>query len=77
MKKIFKLFGLEEIQVLTGVHLYSDGLQTYEDSAIQFTHLGDFDDELGALLEAQRIIDKGIGTYDHGLEIKGVYIKAD
>tara|TARA_R110002096_G_scaffold428402_1_gene640036 strand:- start:683 stop:904 length:222 start_codon:yes stop_codon:yes gene_type:complete len=49
MKTIFKVFSLEEQNVITGVSLASNGISTEEEMIIFRQHQGDFDSELDAI----------------------------
>ena len=70
MKTIFKVFGLEEQNLLSGAWLSSDGIVTDSEMVTFRVHQGDFKTELDALkfIETQR------PEFEHGFEIVKVFV---
>lgn len=64
MKTVFKVFGLEERNVITSAWLSSDGINTEEEMITFRLHQGNFDTEL----EAFKFIEECDG-FEHGFEV--------
>ena len=67
MKTIFKVFSLEERNVITGAWLASDGISTEEEMIVFRQHLCSFDSEFEAI-DFVKIWDKSDAP-EHGFEI--------
>jgi hypothetical protein len=67
MKTVFKVFGLEETEFLTGASLSSCGISTCEESIVVRKHVRDFKSEIEAI-EFLKSEDCKEG-FEHGFEI--------
>jgi len=65
MKTIFKIFGLEEREIVLSAWLTSTGIQTEDEFVVFRKHVGDFDSEF----EALKFIEETEEGFEHGFEI--------
>ena len=68
MKTIFKLFALEETEIVKSVSLSSNGISTEDESVVIRTHVADFDSEFDAMNFINNDNQK-INSPEHGFEI--------
>ena len=67
MKTIFKLFALEETEIVKSVSLSSNGISTEDESVVIRTHVADFDSEFDAMNFINN--EDQISFPEHGFEI--------
>lgn len=67
MKTIFKLFALEETDIVRSVSLSSNGISTEEESVVIRTHVADFDSEIDAINFIR--VKQQPDNPEHGFEI--------
>jgi hypothetical protein len=71
MKTVFKIFGLQEQEIILASWLTSTGIESEKQMAVTRLHLIDFDNKF----EAMDWISKSDAAFEHGFEIIETFIK--
>lgn len=71
MKAQFLVIGLEEPELVKSAWLSSNGVNTTEEFFLIGKHQKTFDTELEAMTFAETIV----GQFEHGVEIRKVFVK--